>query len=1037
MAGAFVRVLFAGQQASSASYANVLTASMAAGNFALIGVDTANARTMGATTDSRGGNTYQIDVDDGSGSNGTHVISTKPANALLSGDTVTVPITGGSSSGAVIIVEVTGLDGTTWFDKAATVIGAAATSGGTAATAALAQADNFIWGLWAGASTSGTFTPSAGESWTTDTVTTGTRELRDFYKNVISTTGVAFNAAWVNSVAFGMAVAVYKSAAAAASPGFYVPVRIANRNVGPMALRRRFRQPYLPQPPPQTFAPAELASGTGAASQPAVNIQPAGGLASGTGAAGAPTASVKPAGGLASGTGVAQAPSPDVKVNAGLASGTGTAYQPTTVSGISVNAGLASGTGTAYQPSASVKPAGGLASGTGTAYAPKPDIKAYPTVAAGTGAAYDAAPSTATPITLYVATADQSTDYIDFLRAGSLRIKTNADRRNGTMDLELVGVPANFYNGGRVTNITVESIIQFKWGNDILFCGAIRSVHPTDIGNPGNIALTLGCQDLTFLAADVIIDPTVASGIRTTVESDAARISWLFTTFFVSDFAAVDSATDVDTFVLTMPDQDFTGMTLAAAMDEIAKVTGADWWLDFGSTSGASGFTPNPNLHYTSDVATKDLTTPYGAAATDLFTSTAHGLVANRKIRFATLTGGAGLVIGTTYYVIASGLTANAFKVSATQGGAAFDFTTNVTVGSYALVADPAPFGLSDVPDNVTTYGYAGLVIPQEATELRNRVVIIGGNGYKVALSDTVSIALYGATRTGVIKDSSITDAVHAQDVADAYFLANAYHRVAGSLTCYHTGLVPGVDVVLTSAGQQMGQFGAAVGSVTYRVTTVETNYPKRGVVSYRISFGSVPRLLQHAIRDVAHAVTPAEAAQIAADEVANFGVTAFPANPGTNTRAYRQDLDLWFVWNGTRWLSVETFVQSHSLLTTTMPLSATPPDAFFGPTFVTPGSDLWLVTHVTQFFVSGGTALSGSHKWAATFSKRPTNNIAETIVSVTINSGAKDVWRTDTQAINALVGSGYFVFSTAWVKTGTPGDLYALEYWTYRIVAT
>lgn len=70
-----------------------------------------------------------------------------------------------------------------------------------------------------------------------------------------------------------------------------------------------------------------------------------------------------------------------------------------------------------------------------------------------------------------------------------------------------------------------------------------------------------------------------------------------------------------------------------------------------------------------------------GVAATDLLTKTGHGLVAGDGVRFSGLVGGAGLSSGTTYYVIASGLTANDFRVSATPGGAQVDFTTDVTAG--------------------------------------------------------------------------------------------------------------------------------------------------------------------------------------------------------------------------------------------------------------------------------------------------------------------------------------------------------------------
>lgn len=67
-------------------------------------------------------------------------------------------------------------------------------------------------------------------------------------------------------------------------------------------------------------------------------------------------------------------------------------------------------------------------------------------------------------------------------------------------------------------------------------------------------------------------------------------------------------------------------------------------------------------------------------AGTDLFTSTAHGLVAGTPVVFTTTgTLPAGVSLNTTYYVIASGLTANDFKVSATLGGSTIDVTDTGT----------------------------------------------------------------------------------------------------------------------------------------------------------------------------------------------------------------------------------------------------------------------------------------------------------------------------------------------------------------------
>lgn len=71
------------------------------------------------------------------------------------------------------------------------------------------------------------------------------------------------------------------------------------------------------------------------------------------------------------------------------------------------------------------------------------------------------------------------------------------------------------------------------------------------------------------------------------------------------------------------------------------------------------------------------------AAATDLVTSTAHGLAAGDLVVFSVLTGGTGLFLLRPYFVIAAGLTANVFAVSHTPAGAA----VNITVDYSAITA--------------------------------------------------------------------------------------------------------------------------------------------------------------------------------------------------------------------------------------------------------------------------------------------------------------------------------------------------------------
>jgi hypothetical protein len=85
-----------------------------------------------------------------------------------------------------------------------------------------------------------------------------------------------------------------------------------------------------------------------------------------------------------------------------------------------------------------------------------------------------------------------------------------------------------------------------------------------------------------------------------------------------------------------------------------------------------------------------------GVASTDVLTATAHGLLLDHPVVFAGLTGGAGLTAGTTYF--ARDITTNTFKVAATAGGAAVNFTTDMSAGTIRSLravdvplAGPAP----------------------------------------------------------------------------------------------------------------------------------------------------------------------------------------------------------------------------------------------------------------------------------------------------------------------------------------------------------
>jgi hypothetical protein len=77
--------------------------------------------------------------------------------------------------------------------------------------------------------------------------------------------------------------------------------------------------------------------------------------------------------------------------------------------------------------------------------------------------------------------------------------------------------------------------------------------------------------------------------------------------------------------------------------------------------------------------------------STDLFSSVAHGLSAGDQVTFSATQGTlpTGLTANTTYFVISSGLTADAFQVSTTSGGGALDVTGTAS-GTYKFVRQGA-----------------------------------------------------------------------------------------------------------------------------------------------------------------------------------------------------------------------------------------------------------------------------------------------------------------------------------------------------------
>jgi len=89
-----------------------------------------------------------------------------------------------------------------------------------------------------------------------------------------------------------------------------------------------------------------------------------------------------------------------------------------------------------------------------------------------------------------------------------------------------------------------------------------------------------------------------------------------------------------------------------------------------------------------------------GVASTDIITATGHNFTANQAVRFPTLTGGSGLTAATTNYFVRD-ISGDTFKVSTTSGGAAVNFTTDITAGT--VIAVQANVTIANVSSETTS----------------------------------------------------------------------------------------------------------------------------------------------------------------------------------------------------------------------------------------------------------------------------------------------------------------------------------------------
>jgi len=219
---------------------------------------------------------------------------------------------------------------------------------------------------------------------------------------------------------------------------------------------------------------------------------------------------------------------------------------------------------------------------------------------------------------------------------------------------------------------------------------------------------------------------------------------------------------------------------------------------DFG-TYGlmADGYSPSPIFTGAARVATFGGTRIEKAVtidpSTDTFTAATHTLAVNDQVTFKVSNGTlpSPLSTSTTYFVIASGLTADAFKVSLTEGGGALDLTGTAT-GTYqvvrqgALTVDVVSLAANRLSRQIKYPSAGSLGSPGNPVSIS----AVSGATFTVTLGTVAGIS-HTYTGGGTVTVGATTYPV----------TAATYNNTTGVTTVTATGYTPTVGASVTLAG--------------------------------------------------------------------------------------------------------------------------------------------------------------------------------------------------------------------------------------------
>jgi hypothetical protein len=167
--------------------------------------------------------------------------------------------------------------------------------------------------------------------------------------------------------------------------------------------------------------------------------------------------------------------------------------------------------------------------------------------------------------------------------------------------------------------------------------------------------------------------------------------------------------------------------------------------LMLDALKGTNPGTPITHIGAFDDVGAP-LTAVTGVTSTDTFTKTAHGAAAGDIAVVSALTGGSGLVAGRVYFVIATGLTANDFRLALAAGGSAVDLGTDVSAATVTLYRE--------ITGGSPAYARKAMAFNAAADPGTMDDSTNGGSVFDIpAATDVAALGLFSAVTAGTLLD--------------------------------------------------------------------------------------------------------------------------------------------------------------------------------------------------------------------------------------------------------------------------------------------